>query len=220
MWLVGTCQGTTQAWIQRRCQLTLARSDVLRFISWVSEPGGCSVRAPRFPCGEKRTFQKDHHRHHDRLARQKPLLSKRHVAACLQFAEKHLVIKLWDVTSSGLMRQRLNSVVSKPGAQTWVWLNVSSREGERFENALNKGCSCLCTCVGTCLSFLIHLAKNYKEAVGMILCPMSKIVNKTKKNVRLLAKELMYTAVAFKTRPASEMKSHLRNASLNFIFNI
>lgn len=48
-----------------------------------------------------------------RLARWKPLLTKGHVAACLEFAERHLkdIQTMKDKRCSCLMRQRMNSLV-------------------------------------------------------------------------------------------------------------
>ena len=46
-----------------------------------------------------------------RVARWKPLLSKRHMAARLEFAKKHLkTLRPWETTFSGLMKPRLNSL--------------------------------------------------------------------------------------------------------------
>ena len=54
-------------------------------------------RAREFLCGDGRTFQKDNisaalHQSglYDRVARRKPVLSKRHMTACLEFAKRHL----------------------------------------------------------------------------------------------------------------------------------
>ena len=56
-------------------------------------------RAPEFLCGDGKTFQKDNHlcrtppirlKAYGRMARRKPLLSKRHMTARLEFAKRHL----------------------------------------------------------------------------------------------------------------------------------
>ena len=45
------------------------------------------------------------------VARQKPLLSKRHMTACLEFAKRHLMDSQTIKTRfSGLMKPRLNSL--------------------------------------------------------------------------------------------------------------
>ena len=61
------------------------------------EPDGHSDRAPEFLFGECRTFQKDNisaalHQSdcYGRVARRKPLLSKRHMTALLEYAKRHL----------------------------------------------------------------------------------------------------------------------------------
>ena len=61
------------------------------------EPDAHSDRAPEFLCGDGRTFQKDNHLCstpqsglYGRVARWKPLLSKKHMTARLEFAKKHL----------------------------------------------------------------------------------------------------------------------------------
>ncbi|KAK3564286.1 hypothetical protein QTP86_012011 [Hemibagrus guttatus] len=61
------------------------------------EPNGHSERAPALLCGEKRNFQKNNHLAalhqsglYGRVARWKPLLSKRHMTIHLQFAKRHL----------------------------------------------------------------------------------------------------------------------------------
>ncbi|KAK3556624.1 hypothetical protein QTP70_010818 [Hemibagrus guttatus] len=61
------------------------------------EPHGHSQRAPAFLCAERRTFQKKTisaalHQSglYGRVAKWKPLLSKRHMTAHLEFAKRHL----------------------------------------------------------------------------------------------------------------------------------
>ena len=56
------------------------------------EPGGHSVRASAFLCGERTTISAAIHQSglYGRLARGKPLLSKRHMEARLEFAKMHL----------------------------------------------------------------------------------------------------------------------------------
>ena len=63
------------------------------------EPDGHSDRALEFPCGDGRTFQKVKSCLYGRVARWKPLLSKRQMTSRLEFAR-----------FSGLMKPRLNSL--------------------------------------------------------------------------------------------------------------
>ena len=76
---------------------------------------GHSDRAPEFLCGDGRTFQKDNYfcspppiRPFGRVARRKPLLSKRHMTACLAHKDSQ------TMRVSGLMKPRLNSLAWMP----------------------------------------------------------------------------------------------------------
>jgi hypothetical protein len=50
-----------------------------------------------------------------RVARRNPLLSKRHMTACLEFAKRHLkTLRPWETRFSGLRKPRLNSLAWMP----------------------------------------------------------------------------------------------------------
>ena len=49
------------------------------------------------------------------VARRKPLLSKRHMTACLEFTKRHIkTLRPWETRFSGLLKPRLNSLAWMP----------------------------------------------------------------------------------------------------------
>ena len=68
-----------------------------------------------------------------RVARRKPLLSKRHMTAHLEFAKSHLkTLRPWETRFSGLMKPRFNSLTWMPSVMSGGSMVVSTCYGDVF----------------------------------------------------------------------------------------
>ena len=68
-----------------------------------------------------------------RVARRKPLLSKRQMTALVSFAKRHLnTLRPWETRSSGLMKSRLNSLAWMPSMTSGICIYLMIMEDILF----------------------------------------------------------------------------------------